>query len=303
MNPKNNPPQPVEMILTLPYGKIAAKAWGDPHNLPTLGLHGWLDNAATFDLLAPLLPEIYLISIDLPGHGFSDHKPLGHFFHIIDYVVNVLDVADHLGWSRFAILGHSFGSAIGSLLAGTFPEKIVGLGLIDALGPLTTEPEASPGQLRSALTEKRKISNKIAEYPTVLDAAKTRAKVGRLLLRSAEILALRGTKKTDNNTVTWCTDRRLLLPACSQLTEAQAEVFLSEVTAPSLLIRAEPGFPFDQKLVQWRLNASKTLELVQLKGGHHIHLDEPEKTAKVLRPFFQRLAHQHAALSKNQENL
>ena len=35
---------------------FSAKSWGNPSGSPILGLHGWLDNAATMDNLAPLLP-------------------------------------------------------------------------------------------------------------------------------------------------------------------------------------------------------------------------------------------------------
>ena len=43
------------------YGHIAGKAWGDPGGKPILGLHGWLDNAGTFDHLAPLINEVSFI--------------------------------------------------------------------------------------------------------------------------------------------------------------------------------------------------------------------------------------------------
>ena len=41
-----------------------------------LGLHGWMDNCGTWDLIAPMLPlsEIDFLAIDLPGHGLSSHR-------------------------------------------------------------------------------------------------------------------------------------------------------------------------------------------------------------------------------------
>ena len=44
-----------ELALDLPQGRFAALAWGDPSLPPLLALHGWLDNAASFSTLAPLL--------------------------------------------------------------------------------------------------------------------------------------------------------------------------------------------------------------------------------------------------------
>ena len=43
--------------------KICARQWGNPEGPPALGLHGWLDNANTFNRLAPLLPELNLIAL------------------------------------------------------------------------------------------------------------------------------------------------------------------------------------------------------------------------------------------------
>ncbi|KAF4532370.1 hypothetical protein B566_EDAN003674 [Ephemera danica] len=39
-------------------------------------MHGWQDNAATFDPLLAMLPSsLSVLAIDVPGHGFSSHYP------------------------------------------------------------------------------------------------------------------------------------------------------------------------------------------------------------------------------------
>src|SRR5258705_5120 len=68
--------------------RLTAKTWGDPMSAPTFALHGWLDNANSFDRLAPLLPELDLVALDFAGHGFSSHRPAGvHYTSLLDVQV------------------------------------------------------------------------------------------------------------------------------------------------------------------------------------------------------------------------
>ena len=63
---KNHLPRGVE--LSTRVGMLRGLRWGRPGNTPILALHGWLDNAASFSRLAPLLLDVDVVAIDLPGH-------------------------------------------------------------------------------------------------------------------------------------------------------------------------------------------------------------------------------------------
>uniref|UniRef100_A0A8C2TD62 Serine hydrolase like 2 n=1 Tax=Coturnix japonica TaxID=93934 RepID=A0A8C2TD62_COTJA len=80
----------LEVKFPVPWGHVAAKAWGPPEGHPVLCLHGWLDNANTFDRLIPLLPrDCRYVAMDFSGHGLSSHRPAGSLYHFLDYVSDV----------------------------------------------------------------------------------------------------------------------------------------------------------------------------------------------------------------------
>ncbi|MED5315238.1 MAG: alpha/beta fold hydrolase, partial [Pseudomonadota bacterium] len=70
----------------------AGLEWGDPDGYPILALHGWLDNALSFSVIAPFLSEYRLIALDLSGQGLSDHRSPDATYHIWDDVPQLLSV-------------------------------------------------------------------------------------------------------------------------------------------------------------------------------------------------------------------
>mgnify|MGYP006388282055 CR=1 FL=1 len=61
--------------------QLAGLSWGEPGEKPLLALHGWLDNAASFIPLLPLLEKYHVVALDFAGHGGSEHRAAGY-----DYV-------------------------------------------------------------------------------------------------------------------------------------------------------------------------------------------------------------------------
>jgi len=104
--------------------KISGLAWGDPQARPLLMLHGCLDNAASFSVLAPLLSDYYVVALDLTGHGHSGHRSADATYHIWDDLPEIIGVIEQLGWDTFDLLGHSRGAIISILLASALPERM-----------------------------------------------------------------------------------------------------------------------------------------------------------------------------------
>jgi len=274
---------PRELEVHTPVLTLAARAWGPIDAEPVLALHGWLDNAATFDRLAPMMAGACVVALDLPGHGHSDHRPPGCWYHLVDYVADVLAAADSLGWSRFTLMGHSLGGAVASLLAATHPERIAALHLIEALGPLTQPARLAPQRLRHALERARQTPRR--EPPTYRDidsAIAARREVGGLSAEAARPLVERGTVAVDGG-LRWRSDRRLRWPSPSYLTEEQVQAFLAAIEAPTRVVQADHGLldPNEPALEQ-RLSALGRPPVCTVSGHHHVHLEDPAAVARAL---------------------
>lgn len=280
--------KPKEIIYEINGQSIAARVWHEGQGMPTIALHGWLDNASTFDHLAPLLKNTHLVAIDFPGHGLSSHKPQASPIHLIDMVIDVFEVANYLGWEKFALLGHSLGACIASLIAGSVPERISYSFLIDALGPLSRPAEIAPLQLRSYIDSMVSIPFKSPpQYPSVEAALEARLKVNAMKAESGLSIVKRGLKPLDNQQFTWRTDPRLLMPLPISLTEEQVLAFLSNIQSPLCVLRPSNGYPFPLELMRTRLKAVPHAQLVTIPGQHHVHLDDPLRVAECFAAFLK----------------
>lgn len=278
---------PRELILRVHGRDIAAQAWGRGGGTRVLALHGWLDNAASFSRLAPLLPDVELIAIDFPGHGRSQHLPDGCWYHYIDSVDEVLSVLDALGWTRATLLAHSMGAASASLAAATRPDRIEALWLIEALGPLSTEPENVLALLRRAHAQRTERGSRgLRTFATLADAVAARQQgVSGLTSAAAMTLIERGTRALPGGWQ-WSSDPRLTLASPQRSTQAQVVASLRGIECPTLLILAEPAATFlPPAMILERASAVADITVLHLPGSHHLHLEDPEPVAAAIAAF------------------
>lgn len=273
-----------ELAIDIAFGSLAAKAWGNPANPPLLALHGWLDNAASFDRLAPLLDQYYVVAIDLAGHGRSDHRAPGAWYHHVDNLSDVLEVANVLGWQQFSLLGHSMGAGIASIFAAAFPERIERLLLIEGLGPPTGESDQILPQLQRGLTQRESAQAKALRlFPSMEVAIAARCHANSLSQHAAQLLVERGIKWVEGG-FSWSSDPRLMLASPLRYSEEQILAILRGIQVPTVLIMAEPAMPyFKPEIMQARIARVGNMHCVRLPGTHYLHLEQPELVASALR--------------------
>tara|TARA_R110001599_G_scaffold353795_2_gene597877 strand:- start:8581 stop:9432 length:852 start_codon:yes stop_codon:yes gene_type:complete len=252
--------------------KLAGMAWGQPDNPPLLALHGWLDNAASYTSIAPLLEQYYLVAVDLTGHGRSDCRSADASYNIWDDLPELVGVLDELGWTRFRLMGHSRGAIISCLLASVMPERIERLVLLDGVLPEPVEGDLFPAQMRTFLDQKQhwmRRQNRI--YPSVEAAVASRT-AGSLPKAAVQLLVERNLRPCEGG-YTWTTDLRLRGASAVKLSAGQMQAILGAISAPTLLLLAEEG-PGKQRDVAGRAaEYIRQLQVAHIAGGHHFHME------------------------------
>lgn len=277
-----------EITIQINDSKVAAIAWGPTNGKPILALHGWLDNAASFIPIAPYLEQFRFVAVDLPGHGYSDHQPKNTYFHYEDYAPDVIKIIDFLGWKKCALLGHSLGAGVASIIAGAMPERFTAIGLIDGIGPISISAQQMPEMMCKSIEDYIALENKKLTYhASQTEAIKARLKASKMTSAAAELLVTRGIKATDHGLV-WRTDPRLMIKPLTLLSESQIAAFLKNVTAKTCLLRPSPGWPFDEKTFTARIGYFQDIEVHRIDGDHHIHMDSPEVVGPILQEFYKR---------------
>lgn len=253
---------------------IAGLASGESDAPVVFGLHGWLDNAATYHRMGPLLEGVRFIALDLMGHGFSDHRPASMPYYIWDNVADVIAIADELGLKKLNIVGHSMGASIASLLAGAFPERVERLCLIEGVAPLVYESDKLPELMAEALNKRSKMRNRrLKPYPSLEEAVIARVN-GRFPVseQASRWLVSRGAVHGEEG-VYWRNDPSLVLPSILRMTEDQVQAFLRKISAPVDLVLGDEGLDLDR--MDERAACIRSLLIHHFPGNHHLHL-EPE---------------------------
>lgn len=279
-----------EISFDTPVGSIAALRSGDPLGPKVLALHGWLDNAASFVPLAAELPQLDLVMLDFAGHGRSAHLGPGAEYTLAVAINAVLDAADALGWERFSLLGHSMGAGIASLMAAALPQRVQALAAIEALGALAETQQRTTQRLREGVTEARALpEKKLRVFADLAAPTRARMQANQLSQANARLLVERGVTEVAGGYV-WSSDLRLTLPALQRLTEGQIRQVLTDIACPARVIFADPAQAYmPDALRRERAALLPHGELIVLEGGgHHLHMQTPQRVAAALQGLFQR---------------
>ena len=256
--------------------------------LPIIALHGWLDNANSFQPLAQSLPEHTILSLDLAGHGKSAGRSPDSGYNLWQDVWEILDIVEQMGWQRFYLMGHSRGAMIAVLLSAV-TDGVQKLALIDGLVPLPIQESEAPQQLAQAIADRRKYMNhRRRRYSNRDDALAVRLKGPFPLQReSAQLFAERGLGH-DQDGYFWLADPRLQAASDVKYSEAQLRAFIEQIDIPVKLFLGRDNLDIKERLFASYWQQMKTCDTEVLDGSHHLHMERSRDTiAERLADYFQ----------------
>jgi pimeloyl-ACP methyl ester carboxylesterase len=267
--------------------------WGKPAGEPIVLVHGFLDQAHSWTVFVDALVNrtsqpLWIIAPDCRGHGDSGWVGAGGYYHFPDYVYDLDRVIAAAGVKRFHLIGHSMGGTISFLYAGTFPERLSKLVLIEGVGPLGMNFSDAPLKMAGWIGElHQRGRNHFREYTSVeAGAHQLRQTNPRLKKEFAVDLARAGMKQNDNGKWVWKFDPLHRTASPQPFYTAQALEFFRRIACPVLIVDGQESRQTRRTDKQQRYDAIQDRRLVTIgNAGHMIHQDNPEQLAEVVANF------------------
>jgi pimeloyl-ACP methyl ester carboxylesterase len=293
-----------EIKIDLPGGGfIRGKWWGDKSIRPILCLHGWQDNAGTFDRLIPLLPKHFsYLAIDFPGHGRSSWLPDGVVYHTFSYLHIINHVLKEYKWNKIGLIGHSLSSRLLYIFAAVFPEKVDFVIGLDNLKPLALETHAVISALGANIESYQIISERTqhkSEAPAyTIDEMIERLcngtngsvtkEIAPFLLRRNITPSIKFPGKFN-----FARDGRLKFSTFPYYPHNVTLEMTNRITMPYLFITGSGTPEFEKKKYTYEVLHSLATHhnfhyFIVDSNSHHFHLLEPEKISHVMSKFIEK---------------
>ena len=250
--------------------RIHLAAW-DGDGPPLLLLHGMGAHTRWWDACASaMLERVRPVAMDLRGHGDSGWRDDGDYT-AAHWVADIEEARHALGWTRFALCGHSLGARVALEYAAAHPDRLSSLVLVDFL------PEFGGGRFSRARSRPQPL------YATKDEAlARFRLQPDGTLLNDAALAALAESsiKQTDRGW-TWKYDWRAFKYQYAPIWD-----LLPRVRARTLVVRGgESGLMGRDVVDRVVAGLSDARAHTVPKAHHHVPLDAPEALAAAVSAF------------------
>lgn len=262
--------------------------WGAADSPQLFYLHGWADTGATFQFVVDAFANDWrVIAPDWRGFGRSAHAGESYWFP--DYLADLHEILQHYSpKSSVQLLGHSMGANIGSLYAGTMPDRVRDLVNLEGFGLNDSDPDDAPQRYRDWI-EAGSERPVFARYPDFNSLAQ------RIARRSpgidsaqAEFVARQWARKTRDGDVELRTDPVHKLPNPVLYRRTEAEACWRNISANVLLVYGEES-PFADKFGSTGSLPFPNAETAGIAAARHmLHFEAPIPLAGLIERFLRK---------------
>ncbi len=270
---------------------LRAYASGPTDAPPLILLHGFLDTATGFiKVMEALNPTWRTYAPDHRGHGLSDAIGAGGYYHFPDYLLDLDGLYRLLDIEEAILVGHSMGASIACYFAGSFPERVRGLVLLDGIGPPKgIAADKVPESTRRWIADVRRRESKPPRGAESLEALAR--SIGRLSTHASTErlleLAAGASFKDKDGRYQWRFDPLHRTHAPLPFDPVRFRAYLERIACPVLALWAETS-PMHAPDEDARVAALGDVEVQTLPNtGHNLHHEEPEQVARAIRLFLE----------------
>ena len=262
--------------------------WGNAEAPPLLLVHGGRDHCRSWDVIARALQShFHVVAPDMRGHGDSDWTK-GGSYALTEYVYDLSRLVRTIGAGKVTLIGHSMGGMVSLVYAGTFPEQVERLVVLDGV---TVLPDATTRPAHERITRWIGQLDKLHDreprrYATIEEAAaQMRAHNTRLPPELAHHLATHGVRRNDDNTFSWKFDPYQRAAAPHRLSPEDHVSLWGRIACPTLLMAAEESFLESAKTAGLARHFPQARSETISGAGHWLQHDKPDEVLGLIRAF------------------
>ncbi|XP_015784298.1 probable serine hydrolase [Tetranychus urticae] len=287
-----------EIRIPIPYGFIAAKVWGNQEeaDLTIIALHGWMDNASTFDpLIESLEGNYHIIAVDLPGHGLSSHYPPGVPYRNISWLIDLRRIVNFFNLDKISFLGHSMGGNVALMYACVYPEKVERIIACDIFKEATYPAESIAQEMANSIqifleSEQRPKMTKPYSYDDCIDILISTHYNGSLNKKMASYLLKRAARETPDGYIFTRDPRLTAIVHQKYDLNTLVQLYSNAKCEKFILCGSRGTTKLDTPEAQAILDVHKStgyFKLIKVSGDHYLHLASPIDCARHIDSFIK----------------
>lgn len=266
------------------------RCWGAADAPPLFMAHGWMDVSETFDPVARVLAERFCVRIpDWRGFGQTEWPQEGYWFP--DYVADLDAILDHYAPAAPVLLaGHSMGAQVVSLYAGTRPQRVSRLAILDGLFLPDGDVQRTPTMYAKWMDHLRALPPTPA-YDSFEDLARrVQRRHPKLSAEQCAFIARCWGELKPDGKIRLRTDPKHLLDMPRPYRQDESDAIWACISAPTLFVDGGAS-KFSHSLPAGELTRRRALfrdhRSTVIEGADHmLHFEAPEALAAALLEFF-----------------